>query len=370
MNNSEKNKIKDILILSLIDSLSEVYSVNLNINKDIIYGKIVSKLNEFDILDIDTEITSIQNVKDKLITYITKDITKEIQVYNPERQISFFSNFNDAQKIGQGGNGWVYKAFNPIDQNMYAIKKIGVKRYFTDVLNEVRAMAKFNNINVVRYYSTWIESGSIENKVNLLTEQSNNNIVRYSSDNSDWEELDERNYNKFLFIQMELCECNLKEYIQDNNISLKDKKLIALQILLGLKYIHNENYIHRDIKLSNIFYGKDKKVKIGDFGLVTNINDIDNEDVGTIGYTAPEIISGKEYDERADLYSLGVVFLEIFCNIKTDMGKMYLIKDARNNKLTYEDQNIEYILNGLLNVNPDKRHSLDECISLLNKIIN
>ena len=60
MNNSEKNKIKDILILSLIDSLSEVYSVNLNINKDIIYGKIVSKLNEFDILDIDTEITSIQ----------------------------------------------------------------------------------------------------------------------------------------------------------------------------------------------------------------------------------------------------------------------------------------------------------------------
>ena len=169
---------------------------------------------------------------------------------------------------------------------------------------------------------------------------------------------------------MELCECNLKEYIQDNNISLKDKKLIALQILLGLKYIHNENYIHRDIKLSNIFYGKDKKVKIGDFGLVTNINDIDNEDVGTIGYTAPEIISGKEYDERADLYSLGVVFLEIFCNIKTDMGKMYLIKDARNNKLTYEDQNIEYILNGLLNVNPDKRHSLDECISLLNKIIN
>ena len=72
MNSSEKNKIKDILILSLIDSLSEIYSVNLNINKNKIYESIVSKLNDFDILDIESDETDIQHLKSKLINYITK----------------------------------------------------------------------------------------------------------------------------------------------------------------------------------------------------------------------------------------------------------------------------------------------------------
>lgn len=368
MNSSEKNKIKDILILSLIDSLSEIYSVNLNINKNKIYESIVSKLNDFDILDIESDETDIQHLKSKLINYITNDITNEIQLYNPDRQISFFSNFNETTKIGQGGNGWVYKAYNPIDENTYAIKKIGVKRYFSEVLNEVRAMAKFNHINVVRYYSTWIESGSIENKINLITEQTNNSIIKYSSDNSDWGELDENNYNKFLFIQMELCDCNLKEYLNKNSISNEEKKEIGLQILSGIKYIHSKNYIHRDLKLSNIFYGFDGRIKIGDFGLATNIKDLDYDDVGTIGYIAPEIMNGSVYNELADLYSLGIVFLEIFCDIKTDMEKMHLIEDARDNNLNLNlDKDVEMIINGLINVNPENRYNTDKCISLLKK---
>ena len=77
--NHSKNKIKDILILSLVDSLAEIYAVNLNISKKIIYNSIVSKLREFDIIDVD--LVNTNNIKEKLIKYITKDLTNDLQLY-------------------------------------------------------------------------------------------------------------------------------------------------------------------------------------------------------------------------------------------------------------------------------------------------
>jgi serine/threonine protein kinase len=365
MNHSEKGKIKDILILSLVDSLAEIYSVNLNISKRCIYDNLVSKLNEFDILDIDINSSKIEDAKNKLVKYITTDITNDLQLYNPTRTLSFFSNFNEPEHIGQGGNGWVYKVFNPLDKNFYAIKKIGVKRNFLQALNEIRAMAKFNHKNIVRYYNSWIESRSLDKKIDLINTHLLTDKSNYSSDNSEWEELDESNYNKFLFIQMELCSCNLKEYLQKNKITYQEKKMISKQILKGLEYIHKQKYIHRDIKLSNIFYGLDNKIKIGDFGLITKIKNNLDDDVGTIGYTAPEVLDGKLYNNKADLYSLGVVLMEIFYEIETDMGKMIMIKNARNNNLDNENENIKKLINGLIKENPNDRLSINECLLLI-----
>lgn len=365
MDFSEKNKIKDILILSLIDSLAEIYSVNLNIDKDVIYDSIVSKLTKFDILDVNTKSINIENAKNKLVKYITTDITNDLQLYNPNRTLSFFSNFQNSELIGKGGNGWVYKVFNPLDKSTYAIKKIGIKSNFSESLNEVRAMAKFNNKNIVRYYNSWIESRSFDEKINLINSQL---LITDKSDdstnNSDWEELNEENYNKFLFIQMELCKCNLKEYLKDNDITIKERKNICLQILKGINYIHKNKYMHRDIKLTNIFYGFDKKIKIGDFGLICK-NDILKEDVGTIGYTAPEVLNGENYDYKADLYSLGVVFLEIFYDVTTNMEKMELIRKAKVNNLENDDINIQKLVNGLISNEPDKRLLIEDCIFLL-----
>ena len=373
MNHSNKSKIKDILILSLVDSLAEIYAVNLNISKKIIYNSIVSKLREFDIIDVD--LVNTNNIKEKLIKYITKDLTNDLQLYNPNRELSFFSNFDEPELIGQGSNGWIYKVFNQLDKNTYAIKKIGIKKNYMIVLNEVRAMAKFDHPNIVRYYNSWIESKSFDEKIELINshllidKNNSNDVIKYDSSDSNWEELTESNYNKFLFIQMELCTCNLKEYLQKNIISLEERNTISLQILEGLSYIHDKKYIHRDIKLSNIFYGLDNKIKIGDFGLITKITDTVDDDVGTIGYTAPEVLNCENYDNRADLYSLGVVLLEIFCDTKTDMEKMYLIRDARENKLKHKDNNIEKLINGLINENPEDRLTIQECYLLLKIII-
>lgn len=373
MNQLEKSKVKDILILSLIDSLSEIYSINLGINKDRIYKSIVSKLNEFDLLDINENTSNTQNLKNKITKFITNDLTSDIQLYNPVREISFFNSFQNLNKIGQGGNGWVFKVFNPLDKNYYAIKKIGISKNYSIALNEVRAMAKFNNKNIVRYFNSWIESKSFDEKIDLinthlLTDKSySNDLVKYSSDTSEWEELDEDNYNKFLFIQMELCKCNLKEFLSQNKLSKSMKLNISKQILQGLEYIHNNNYIHRDIKPSNIFLGDDNEFKIGDFGLIIDINDAD-EDVGTIGYTAPEVLSNSSYDNKADLYSLGVVFLEIFFNLNTNMEKILLINDAKENKLEHEISDFAIIVNGLIKNNPNKRFSIENCLEIINNI--
>lgn len=374
MNDSEKSKIKDILILSLIDSLSEIYSLNLNISKDVIYNSIVSKLNTFDILDVKQGALSTKNIKTQLIKYITNDLTGDIQLYNPSREISFFNNFQNLNLIGQGGNGWVYKVYNPLDKFEYAIKKIGIKKNFVIALNEVRAMANLTHPNIIRYHNSWIESRSIDEKIkfinsHLISDVNNHSteIVKYSSDNSDWEELDESNYNKFLFIQMELCSCNLREYILNNKITIKEKVKICIQILEGVQYIHQKNYIHRDLKPSNIFLGNDSNIKIGDFGLVTDINDAD-EDVGTIGYTAPEVLNGNNYNYKADLYSLGIIFLDIFLKYSTDMEKMQIINKARDKRLDFENKKINKLLEGLINVDPEERLNIDSCIEILNKI--
>ena len=373
MNQLDKSKIKDILILSLIDSLSEIYSINLGINKDRIYKSIVSKLNEFDLLDINDNASSTQNLKNQITKFITNDLTSDIQLYNPVREISFFNGFQNLNKIGQGGNGWVYKVFNPLDKNYYAIKKIGISKNYSIALNEVRAMAKFNNKNIVRYFNSWIESKSFDEKIDLInthliTDKSySNELVKYSSDASDWEELDEANYNKFLFIQMELCKCNLQEYLSRNKLDIPMKLNICKQILEGIEYVHNNKYIHRDIKPSNIFLGSDNEFKIGDFGLVIEINDAD-DDVGTIGYTAPEVLNNSSYDNRADLYSLGVVFLEIFYEINTNMEKILLINDAKENKLEHEISELAIIVNGLIKYNPDNRFSIENCLEIINNI--
>ncbi len=89
------------------------------------------------------------------------------------------------------------------------------------------------------------------------------------------------------------------------------------EILEGVKYLHNKNIIHRDLNLENILLknGKTKTfVKIADLGLskVHDINKLHSRDRGHIGYSAPEVQNGEEYDTKADVYSLGVIMQKMF----------------------------------------------------------
>tara|TARA_X000000950_G_C13907848_1_gene657688 strand:+ start:100 stop:1230 length:1131 start_codon:yes stop_codon:yes gene_type:complete len=370
---SKKDKIKDYLIISLIDTLIELYSYNYNIDRDNVRSNLLTKLEEMNILDVDLNQNNIIPIKNEIIQILTDQNTTS-RINN----ISLFENFKCHELIGTGGFSNVYKVFNPLDEREYAIKKIGIKNNFHEALNEVRSIAKLNNENLVRYHISWIESTNLNNEFNkinknLLIENNNDtalikfdnlnlNEYSYSLDTTE-SNYEEENYDKFIFIQMELCKETLKCHLKNNILDFNKKLSITIQIIKGLKFIHQSNIIHRDLKLTNIFISFNNIVKIGDFGLSTNINDVDNDEVGTYGYIAPEIFEGEKYSFKSDLYSLGVVILEIFKNFKTNMEKVLYLKNK--NILDLENQKIKNIIISLLNVNPKERMDLNEILKLI-----
>ena len=82
---------------------------------------------------------------------------------------------------------------------------------------------------------------------------------------------------------------------------------IAIQVSVGLNYLHSKKIIHRDIKLLNLFMTKDKKIKIGDMGMsiIFDEEELIHSRVGTPLYIAPELVKKEKYDYKIDIWSLG-----------------------------------------------------------------
>lgn len=349
----DHSNLKDAVILTLVDTIADLYHINYNIDSELVKSNIINKLTDFNIIENNTDLTILKN---KILKIMNKDMVLKLK---PSNTLSIFDNFSNIELIGQNYNSFIYKAYYPLDENTYAIKKVGYNNISFQLLQEVRSLAKLNHENIVRYFNSWLESKSSKQKL-LLTD---NNLLKNIKEEIPEDETIVKNYNKFLFIQMELCKCNLKEFLKKNSITLIQKLIIIRQIIYGLQYLHSMYFIHRDIKLSNIFISLDNKVKLGDFGFSTKSFDNNNEDLGTFGYIAPEILAGKKYDYRVDLYSLGIVILEICCNFSTQMEKYEKIKNI--DKFNYPHEGLEKIIKGLIKKNPEDRLSLSNCINFI-----
>lgn len=172
---------------------------------------------------------------------------------------------------------------------------------------------------------------------------------------------------RHLFIQMEYCPKTLRDLIDEGELWKKPSEVFNLlrQILEGLEYIHSRGLLHRDLKPANIFVDADGNIKIGDFGLATfrissktsaeaneyinralsseTLEDNFKDDVGltdgvgTAIYRAPEqgvgSLSAVSYNDRADVYSLGIILFEM-CHspFSTGMERVLEIKDIREHE--------------------------------------
>ncbi|NXU58526.1 E2AK1 kinase, partial [Turnix velox] len=174
-------------------------------------------------------------------------------------------------------------------------------------------------------------------------------------------------YCLMLHIQMQLCELSLWDWIVDRNKRCYEERTeeasspyhlvdvswtmnIFRELLEGVCYIHSMGVMHRDIKPRNIFlYGPDHQVKIGDFGLACK--DLLRDDaeqwfkterknglshtsgVGTCLYASPEQLQGSHYDFKSDMYSLGVVLLELFQPFGTEMERTDVLTRLRSGQI-------------------------------------
>lgn len=167
---------------------------------------------------------------------------------------------------------------------------------------------------------------------------------------------------RYLYIQMECCEGETLDKIITSSKLSDDPKLfktLITQLLEALMYVHRKGLIHRDLKPQNVFLDKDNNVKLGDFGLAkkgavipdadrTNITgtqpqsrffpDTDvhsfthSRGVGTPIYMSPEQAKGGKYDEKTDMFSLGLILFEMACSpFGTVMERKIKIMDLREN---------------------------------------
>uniref|UniRef100_A0A915PQ96 PRKR-like endoplasmic reticulum kinase n=1 Tax=Setaria digitata TaxID=48799 RepID=A0A915PQ96_9BILA len=151
----------------------------------------------------------------------------------------------------------------------------------------------------------------------------------------------------YLYIQME--ELTLHSWLLANNND-KDRGITRMRIWLAelvcaIDYIHSQGLIHRDLKPQNIFFSADNYLKIGDLGLVTNYVDMEERIdwkrdiitnvshtsyVGTRLYMSPEQLKGKPYSEKVDIFSLGLIFVELIVPFATIMERNSILSSLQN----------------------------------------
>lgn len=267
----------------------------------------------------------------------------------------YLGDFEELQPLGHGGFGHVVLCKNKLDGRQYAVKKIRLKDKSLPVndriLREVATLSRLQHQHVVRYYQAWYETGVVGSPDNSA--QGTKTDMSASFSYRDASSLDPFGHEQklestYLYIQMEYCPRTLRQMFESYDHF--DKELawhLFRQIVEGLAHIHAQGIIHRDLTPNNIFFDARNDIKIGDFGLAKFLKleqldqDVDATEivrlsvdgtgqVGTYFYTAPEIEQGwPKINEKVDMYSLGVMFFELWHPFDTAMERHIVLSDLK-----------------------------------------
>ena len=178
--------------------------------------------------------------------------------------------YDIGKPLGRGKHGSVYLARKKINKEIVALKVISKLQKPT---NEMEIHRSLNHPNIVKF-------------------------------------LDEFEDRKRKYFTMEYCpQNNLYDFIRGGGLSEALSLTYLIPVVKVVSYLHSQGIMHRDIKMENLLISGDQ-VKVTDFGYATRELH-PKEMCGTLDYIPPEMIKGKRYDNRVDIWSLGILFFEL-----------------------------------------------------------
>lgn len=246
--------------------------------------------------------------------------------------------YSSLEEVGHGASGAVFFAEN--DSEKVALKKINIKGHPNKslIILEIETMKFSKHPNVIEFKNAFF-------------------------------------YNMELWVSMEFMNGgNLADLVTNCMLTDLQISFVCKEVLKGLQFLHYNGIVHRDIKSDNILLNYDGNIKISDFGFCALIKEEEskrNTMVGTPYWMAPEIVNRQKYGYKIDIWSLGIMVIEMvdgeppYMN-ETPLRALYLIAKNGTPTLTNPDGisplGKEFMDNCLI-VDPEKRFNTTELLA-------
>ncbi|PHZ17189.1 Pkinase-domain-containing protein [Rhizopus microsporus ATCC 52813] len=213
----------------------------------------------------------------------------EAQIMEKLRSVVSKGDPNDCYKkvkrVGQGASGSVFVAVSLATNTKVAVKQMDLSTQPRKelIVNEILVMKESQHPNIVNYLDSFLVG------------------------------------NNDLWVVMEYMEGGALTDVIDNNSTMTEQQIatVCLETIHGLHHLHSQNIIHRDIKSDNILLNSQGHVKISDFGFCAKLTDQKRKRatmIGTPYWMAPEVVKQKEYGAKVDIWSLGIMAIEMIEN--------------------------------------------------------
>jgi serine/threonine protein kinase len=251
--------------------------------------------------------------------------TNNVRMFSYNSLKSATDNFNPSNRIGRGGFGVVYLGILR-DGTRVAIKALSAesKQGTCEFLTEINVISNINHNNLVQLIGCCVEG------VHRIL------VYEYLDNNS-----------------LDIALLSNSPKSKRMELDWQKRAVICISTAVGLAFLHDEadpHIVHRDIKASNILLDEKFHPKIGDFGLAKlfpdNVTHLSTRVAGTVGYLAPEYALLGQLTKKADVYSFGVLMLEIISgrsSSKAAFGDDLLLLVEWTWKLREEDRLLEIV---------------------------